>query len=150
MVEAGDHHFLRHFGRGCDSGVGESLHLDRIAACERSRDLGAGRRRVAGYSVRFRCRKFQRLLFGTDDGRADGRRLLHEHHGAGSFDSGASGICFRVGSVWIFRHGTGDHRSGFLRAGDGQRTISLRAFLDRADSGRSARDQARLRSRRQL
>ncbi len=32
VVEAGDDHFLRNAGRRGDSGTGEGIHLDRIAA----------------------------------------------------------------------------------------------------------------------
>ena len=62
VVEAGDHYFLRHAGGRADPGTGEGVHLDRVAARERSRDLGAGRRSVARHPVGIRGGQFLRLL----------------------------------------------------------------------------------------
>ena len=43
------------------------------------------------------------------------------------------------------RHGAGDHRSGQLRSGDGQRTIGLRVEPDRSAQGHRAGDRKRFR-----
>ena len=65
------------------------------------------------------------LLPGFHHGAADGNRLRHEHHGAGESDAGAGGVRFRPGGVRFPRHGAGNHRGRFLRAGDGQRAVGL-------------------------
>ena len=84
VVEAGDDHFLRHAGGRGDSGAGEGVHLDRIAAREGSCSFGAGRRRVAGNSLGIRGRQFLGLLPGPGDGGADGDRLLLQPAGTGA------------------------------------------------------------------
>ena len=67
-----DHH-LRHAGRRDHSGIGEGVHVDRVATRARSRDVVARRRCVAQHSVGPRRRQFQRVLArhhdrGPDDG----------------------------------------------------------------------------------
>jgi K(+)-stimulated pyrophosphate-energized sodium pump len=79
VVEAGHDYFLRHAGGRADSGTGEGVYLDRIAARERSRDLGAGGRRVARHSVGIRGGQFLRLLSGIGHDVPDVDCLLHEH-----------------------------------------------------------------------
>ena len=83
MVEAGQHHFLRHAGGSHHSRAGESVYFDRIAARQGSGDLRQRRRRVAGNIVRLRGGKFLRLLSRAFDGGADVDRLLLQHHGPG-------------------------------------------------------------------
>ena len=138
VVEAVDDYFLRHAGGRDDSGTGEGVHLDGVAAREGSGDLGAGRRRVAGHSVRIRGGQFLRLLAGPGDDGADGNRLLHEHDGpgAGGGNAGSGGVRVRTGGVRIPGHGSGDDRGGFLRSGHGQCAVGVRTFADRAGSER--------------
>ena len=57
MVEARHDHFLRNARRRHHSGAGESLYLHRIATRQRSGHLGAGGRRIARHSFRFRRRE---------------------------------------------------------------------------------------------
>ena len=52
VVEAFDHHHLRHAGGRDHSGTGEGLHFGGIVAREGSGDVVARRRRVAEHSVR--------------------------------------------------------------------------------------------------
>ena len=54
VVEAGDHHLVRNAGGSGDSGTGESVYLDRVAAREGSGHFRAGRRSIAGHSVGIR------------------------------------------------------------------------------------------------
>ena len=68
-------HLLRNPGGRGDSGTGEGVHLDRIAARARSGGLGGGRRRVAGYSVRLCGRQLLGVLHGPHHGAADDRRV---------------------------------------------------------------------------
>ena len=70
-----DHH-LRHAGRRDHSGVREGLHVDRIAARARSRDVVARRRRVAQHPLGPRGRQLQRVLDGHHDRRPDGGRRI--------------------------------------------------------------------------
>ena len=146
VVEAGDDYFVRHAGGGADSGTGEGVHLDRVAARERSRGLGAGRRSVAGDSVGIRGGQFLRLLSRAGDDDADGDRLLHEHDGtgAGGGNAGSGGVRVRVGGIWIPGHGAGDDRRRFLWSGYRQRAVGVRTFADRSGAEREGGDQERL------
>ena len=75
-----------------------------------------------------------------------GIALLHEHDGAGRGCRNAGAGCVRVwpGGVRISGHGPGHDRSGFLRSGDGQRAIGVRAFADRGGAQRAVRNPERL------
>ena len=75
LVEAFERDHLRHAGRRDDSGTGESVHLDRIAPCARSRDFVARRRRIAEHSVGPGRGKLQRVLARPRHAAADGRGL---------------------------------------------------------------------------
>ena len=132
VVEAGHDYFVRHAGGGVDSGTGEGVHLDRVAARERSSGLGAGRRSVAGHSVGIRGGQFLRLLSRAGDDDADGDCLLHEHDGIGSGggNAGSGGVRVWAGGVWIPGHGTGDDCGRLLWAGYGQCAVGVRAFAD--------------------
>ena len=132
VVETGDHHLLRNSGGCGDSGVGQSIHLDRVAACEGSGDFGGRRRRIARNSFRLRGREFLGLLPWPGDGRPDGDRILGEHDGPGrsrQHDRGSS-VCFWSGGIRIPGHGAGDDCRRFLRPSHGQRAIGVRAVAD--------------------
>ena len=127
VVEAGHDYFLRNAGGRADSGTGEGVHLDGVAAREGSRDFGAGRRSVAGHSVGIRGRQFLRLLSGPGDDVPDGHRLLHEHDGlgAGGRNAGTGSVRIRAGRFRIPGHGAGDDRGRFLRPGNRQCAVGV-------------------------
>ena len=50
--------------------------------------------------------------------------------GLGDADAGARRVCLWPGRLRLPRHGAGDHRRGFLRSGDRQRAIGVRAVAD--------------------
>ena len=126
VVEAFDHHHLRHAGRRDYSGTGEGIYLGGLAPRPGSGDVVPRRRRVAEHSLRFRGRQLQRILAGHDHDGADGHRLWRQHCcGMDAADAGARGVRVRTGGVRIPGHGPGDHRGGFLRSGDRQRAIRL-------------------------
>ena len=95
------------------------------AHVKRSGDLVRRRRGFAEYPIGPGGRKLQRLLAGIDHDGADGHRLLHQHLRTGDADAGAGRIRVRPGGVRLPGHGTGNHRRGFLRPGDGQRAVSI-------------------------
>ena len=150
VVEAGDDYFLRHAGRRDDSRAGESVHFHRIAPRERSGQLRAGRRRVAGHSVGLRGRKFLGVLHRAGDGGADVAGLPDQRAGPGDVHDRRAGVCVWTGGVWLPGHGAGHDRGGFLRTGYRQRAIRLRAFADRAGSQHQAGAEARLQHRREF
>ena len=78
VVEAGDDHFLRNAGGRDDSGVGEGVYFDGIAAREGSGDLGGRGRGVAGNFVGLRGREFFGVLHRAGDGAADVHQLPGE------------------------------------------------------------------------
>ncbi len=144
VVEAVDHHHLRHAGRRDHSRTGEGLHLGGIAPRAGSGDLVARRRRVAEYSFRPGGRQLQRVLAGPGDDGPDGHRLRRSARMASAgTDDGPAGVRLRPGRVRIPGHGTGDHRGRFLRPGDGQRAVGLRADPDRTGSRTSRRSSRR-------
>ena len=130
VVETGDDYLLRHPGRRPHPGTGEGLHFHRIAARQRSRDLGAGRRGFAGHPVRLRGRQFLRLLPGPGDGAVDVRRFNFQLAGTRRPHGRRPGVRLWPGGFRLSGHGSGDDRGRFLRPGDGQRPIDLRAFAD--------------------
>ncbi len=80
VVEAGDHHHLRHAGRRHHPGAGEGLHVGGVEPREGSGHLVARRRRVAQHPLRLRGRQLQRLLDrpqhrGADVDRLPGQRV---------------------------------------------------------------------------
>ena len=64
VVEAVDDHLVRNAGGSDDSGTGEGVYLDRVAAREGSGDLCGRRWSVAGHSVGIRGRKLLGVLAG--------------------------------------------------------------------------------------
>src|ERR1700732_1661198 len=101
MVEAGGDYLVRNAGGGADSGTGEGVHFDGVAACERSCYLGGRRRGVAGDSLRLCRGKFFRLLPRAVDGSVDVDRLLLQHDGTGGgrYYAGSGGVCFWTGRI---------------------------------------------------
>ena len=83
LVEAVDHHHLRHAGRRDHPRAGEDLHVHRVGARQGSRHLVARRRRVAQHPVGPGRGQLQRLLAGHGHHGADGHRVLGERPGAG-------------------------------------------------------------------
>ncbi len=150
VVEAGHDYFVRHAGGRVDSGTGEGVHLDRVAARERSCGLGAGRRSVAGNSVGIRGGQFLRLLSRAGDDDADGDCLLHEHDGtgAGGGNAGSGGVRVWAGGVRVPGHGAGDDCGRLLWSGDGQCAVGVRTFADRGGAERAGGDQERLQHER--
>ncbi len=65
-------------------------------------------------------------------------------------DDRAGGVCIRTRGVRVPRDGAGHHRGRFVRAGDGQRAVGLRALDDRIAAQYQAGTQEGLRVRREL
>ena len=77
--------------------------------------------------------QLQRVLDGSGNHGPDGGGIRHQHAGHWRPDDRAVGVRVRSGGVRIFEHGTGDDRGGFVRPGDGQRPVGVRAVSDRDD-----------------
>ena len=143
VVEAVDHHHLRHAGRRDHPRGRQGVHLDRIGPRQGGRDLVSRRRAVAQHPVGLRRRQFQRLLARPEHRDADGHRQLGERLRARDADAGPRGVRVRAGRVRLPRHGAGDHRGRLLWPGDRQRAVGVRAVGDRAGARHQADDQAR-------
>ncbi len=119
VVEAGGDYLVRYFGGGADSGVGEGVHFDGVAAREGSGYFGGRRRGIAGNSVRVCGGKFFRILPWAVDGSVDVGRLLLQHDGTGGgrYHAGSGGVCIWTGGIRVSGNGPGDYRGGFLWAG---------------------------------
>ena len=124
----------------------ESRHVKEVVTSAR------GRWSVPRHSVGIRGRKFFGVLSRPFDDVPDGDCLLHEHDGLGSRcrNAGAGRVRVWAGGVRISGHGPGYDRSGFLRSGDGQRAIGVRAFADRGGAERAVRNPEGLQPFRQL
>ena len=68
--------------------------------------------------------------------------------GPGRADGGPGGVRVRSRGVRLPRHGSGDDRRRFVRPGDGQRAVGVRAVDDRVDAQRAGADPAAVRFRR--
>src|ERR1019366_8215477 len=79
VVEALDRDHLRHFSWRGNSGTGESVYVDRLAACARNSDVLPRRRRVAEYSFRPGGGQLQRLLDWPHHDGADGYGIRSEY-----------------------------------------------------------------------
>ncbi len=150
VVEAFDHHHLRHAGRRDHPGTGEGLHVDELGPRQGSRDVGPRGRGVAEHPVGPGGGQLQRLLAGPGHRGADGHRLPGQHDVPGEHDAGAGGVRVRPGGVRLPRHGAGDDRGRFLRPGDRQRSVGLRAVDDRDAAEHQAGAEEGLRLRREL
>ena len=150
LVEAVDHHHLRHARRRHHSRAGQGLHVGGVEPREGSRDLVARRRPVAQHPVGLRRRQLQRLLDRPQHRRADDHRVLRQRHRHVDVDAdaGARGIRIRPRRVRIPRHGSGDDCRRLLRSGHRQRAVGLRAVGDRGYSGHPAGAQEGLRDQR--
>ena len=150
VVEALDDHHVRH-ARGRDhSRAREDLHLDRVVARARGRELGEGRRRIADDSVRPRRRQLQRLLARHGDHDAHGHRLLGEPELRRHRHDGAGRVRVRPGRVRLPRHGSGHDRRRLVRSGHRQRAVGVRAVDHRTDPGHRSRSEEELRHQREL
>ncbi len=83
LVEALEHHHLRHPRRRDHPRVRQGLHVDRVAARARGRHLVARGRRFAQHPLRPHRRQLQRLLAGHGPHRADGHLVLLTKLGLG-------------------------------------------------------------------
>ena len=103
----------------------ESSHVKEVVTS--SREGGASLNILSGLVAG----NFSAYWLGLDHHGPDGHRLRRQHAGHGQHDAGSGGVRFRTGGVRIPGHGPGDDRGGFLRAGDGQRAVGVRAERDR-------------------
>ena len=71
-------------------------------------------------------------------------------YGLGMLDAGSRRVRLRPGGLRIPRHGPGDDRGRFLRTGDRQRAVGVRAVADRAGPEHRERTEEGLQRRRQL
>ena len=101
MVEARDHHFLRHARRRGDSRTREGVHVHGIAARSRGGGVGPRRRRIARHFVRIRGRKFLGLLSGPGHGGLDVHRLPDKPRRAKQPDDCRAGFRLRPGGVRV-------------------------------------------------
>ena len=141
VVAAVDRHHLRHAGGGHHPGARQGLHLDRVRARARGRDLVARRRGVAQHPVGVRGGQFQRLLARREHRRPDVDRLRRQHlrPPGQQPDDRAGRLRVRPGGVRVPRHGPGHDRGRLVWPGDRQRPVGLRAVDDRVDSRTSSR-----------
>ena len=138
-------HHVRHAGRRDHSGAREDLHVDRVGARARGRDLVARGRRVAQHPRGPGRGQFQRLLARPQHRRADEHGLLGQPDGLRRADDCRAGVCVRPRGVRLPRHGAGHDCRRLVRAGHRQRAVGLRAVGHRAAAGHQGGDQARLR-----
>ena len=117
-----------------------------------SRHLVPRGRAVAQHPLRVRGGQFQRLLARHEHRGADGHRLRRQHlRSAGQQpDDRAGGVRVRPGRVRVPRHGAGHDCGRFVRAGDRQRPVGVRALDDRVDPQHQAGAEEDLRLRREL
>ena len=130
--------------------AGEDLHVHGLEPRARGRHLDPGGWGVAQHPVRAGGRQLQRLLAGRQHRRADVDCLRREHLRARPADDRAGGVRLRPRGVRLPRHGTRHHCRRFLRAGDRQRAVGVRAVGDRDAAQHQAGAQAEVRLRRQF
>ena len=125
MVEAVDHHFLRHARGSDDSGTGESVHVDGIAACEEvvssAQEGGASLGILSG----FVAGNFSAYYLGLTMVALMSIGYLFSTLGLQQLDDRGAGVRVWTGGVRVSGNGPGDDRRGFVRAGDGQRAIGV-------------------------
>ena len=80
-------------------------------------------------------RELQCLLAGICHRSPHVHRISCQHHGTGCFDAGPGQLRLWPCGFRVPWNGTGHHRRRFLWACDGQRSVGIREFSDRADPG---------------
>ena len=127
VVEAGYDYFLRDAGGGFDSGVSESVYVDRVAACQGDCGLGGGRRGVAGDSGWLCGGKFQGYYLGLSMVflMSVGYYMSTMGLAAAATMIAAPVFAFGLVAFGFLGDGSGDDRGGLLWSGDGQRAVGL-------------------------